>query len=137
MSMNEHEYEMWKRRMKECEVNNLASAYDAQKTWPVDSAENQAIKGIGPQTYQPKEPRKRTLGEQLSFNEEMLSVLHKELQELFGRLNSLMVPCPEEEGPVKERAELNSNMINRLIDQSDTITRMIDNVRQAQRDLQL
>lgn len=126
MSMNEHEYEMWKKSMQEW------SSYD-DKLATISSA----IKGIGPQTYQPKEPRKRTVGEQLTFNDEMLGVLYKELQELFGMLNSLMVPRPEEAEQEKERPELNSNVINRLLDQSETITRMIGNIRQAQRDLQL
>lgn len=136
MSMNDLEYETWKRQMQERSPKGLDAAYD-DKLATINSAENQVIKGIGPQTYQPKEPRKRTVGEQLTFNDEMLGVLHKELQELYGRLNPLMLPVPEEAVQEKERPELNSNIINRLMDQSDMITRMIGNVRQAQRDLQL
>jgi hypothetical protein len=137
MSMNDLEYETWKRQMQERSSKGLDAAYDAQKTWPVDSAENQAIKGIGPQTYQPKEPRKRTVGEQLNFNAEMLAVLHKELKELFDRLSPLMIPSPDAAEQEKELAELNGEIINRLIEQSYQITRLIGNVRQAQRDLQL
>jgi hypothetical protein len=134
--MNDLEYETWKMQMQERAPIGLDAAYD-NKLATINSAENQAIKGIGPQTYQPKEPRKRTVGEQLTFNNEMLGVLYKELQELYGRLSPLMVPCPEECEKEKERAELNGDIVNRLIDQSDMITRMIGNIRQAKRDLQL
>lgn len=120
---------------QEREANMLAAAFNAQKTCTVDS--NAVIGQLGPQTYQPKPPPKRTLTEQLNFNAEMLAVLQKELKELFDRLSPLMIPSPDAAEQEKELAELNGEVINRLIEQSYQITRLIGNVRQAQGNLQL
>lgn len=127
MSMNEHEYEHWRNQMRESKPAGLDGAFD-QKAAQVN---------LGPQTYQPKPAQKRTLTEQLNFNEEMLAVLHKELEALYGMLQPLMIPVPEEVVSEKDRPEINSNVVSRLLVQSDIINRMISNVRQVQRDLQL
>lgn len=122
----------------------IEQAYDAYQTRPEQNTAipdpRQAQVNLGSQTFQPKPPPKRTertVTEQMNFNEELLSVLHKELQELFGILQPVMFPAPEESRTEKELSELNSHIVERLIKESDKIQHMIDNIRQAQRDLQL
>lgn len=119
----------------------IEQAYDAYQTRPEQNTAipdpRQAQVNLGPQTYQPKPPPKRTVTEQMNFNEELLSVLHKELQELFGILQPVMFPAPEESRTEKDLSEINSHIVDRLIKESLKIQHMIANVKQAQRDLQL
>ena len=148
LSMSEKEYGLWNRHMRE-RTNPVSGAglaigpeeYRLKESESLEAAHDSrgktAFGPVGPEEYQEKEPYKRTLSEQLAFNDELLVVLYKELQELYGRLHPLMVPCPEECEKEKGREELNCNIVNRLIDQGDTISGMIYNVRRVQRDLQL
>lgn len=88
--------------------------------------------------FQPKERKRRTLIEQLNFNEERLHVLHKEIESLIQILSPIIVDeaIGGSEDHLKED-ERNCEMMKLVLAQSYHINRMIFIVNALQRGIQL
>lgn len=97
------------------------------------------INGAG-SDFQLKERKRRTMQEQIGFNIERISVLHKEFQELKQMLNDYIIQVPQRETETSigvGTGEANSEMMYSLLRETTMINELIQYVSELKRDLQL
>lgn len=88
--------------------------------------------------FQEKLATRRSMTDQIQFNIERLSMLHKELSELKSMLEPYIINVPvcEKEG-IQMNPENNSEIMDRLLRESTMINELIGYVSDMKRDLQL
>lgn len=97
-----------------------------------------AISGAG-MDFQAKERKRRTMQEQIQFNSDRISVLHKEFLELKSMLEPYIISAPECEknGATVGTPEQNSEMMYSLLRETAMLNELIQYVSDLKRDLQL
>lgn len=96
------------------------------------------ISGAG-MDFQPKERKRRTMQEQIQFNIERISVLHKEFLELKSMLEPYIISVPqcEKNGATVGTGEPNSEMMYSLLRETTMLNELIQYVSELKQDLQL
>ena len=88
--------------------------------------------------FQMKERKRRTMQEQIQFNIERISVLHKEFVELKNMLEPYIINAPqcEKNAATVGSGEANSEMMYSLLRETTMINELIQYVSELKRDLQ-
>lgn len=90
--------------------------------------------------FQMKERKRRTMQEQIGFNIERISVLHKEFVELKNMLEPYIIntpQCEKDNGATVGSGEANSEMMYSLLRETTMINELIQYVSELKQDLQL
>ena len=117
-----------------------AAGWDSVRQREYDTAKvTESTLGLR-QQFEPKVRQRRTMQEQIQFNIERISVLHKEFSDLKQMLNDYIIQVPQRETETSigvGTGEANSEMMYSLLRETAMINELIQYVSELKRDLQL